>query len=158
MAKPGPKAIDPRVRFWRKVKKGTPDECWLWTGGRSGKGYGQFYLSHGQPVGAHRFSWSIHNAQPVPTGMQVMHSCDNPSCVNPEHLSVGTCADNLRDCAAKGRDPGNRTPGPRPYLRKVDDSTVQRLRADGLTMRQIGDLLDVSASTVLRSLRRGWKR
>lgn len=118
-----------------------------------GKGYGQFYLAKRQPIGAHRYSWMLHNAQPIPRGMQVMHSCDNPPCVNPAHLRVGTNAENLRDCAAKGRNPGNRT-SDRSYVRKVDDRAVRGLRDAGLTMREIGEILNVSPSTVLRSLRR----
>lgn len=136
------------------MKKGRPDECWIWTAGLQGKGYGQFYESKRKPIGAHRYSWKLANGKDIPPGMQVMHSCDNPPCVNPAHLSVGTCADNQRDCAAKGRNPGNRTKG-RPYSkRKVDDRAVRGLRDAGLTMREIGDILGVSAATVYRSLNR----
>lgn len=152
--KPGPKATDPAIRFWRKVQKGGPDECWLWIGGLMGSGYGQFYRAKKVPVGAHRFSWELANGQPPPTGMQVMHSCDVRRCVNPAHLSVGSCSDNAWDRSRKGRNPGNRTKG-RPEIRKVNDEQVRALRAAGLTFKQIGNALGVTASTAYRSLHRG---
>jgi DNA invertase Pin-like site-specific DNA recombinase len=81
----------------------------------------------------------------------VMHSCDNPPCVNPAHLSVGTCADNLRDCAVKGRNPGNRTDRGRPR-RTLDLAQLQAMRTAGLTYRQMGRALGVSEATVWRNL------
>jgi hypothetical protein len=90
-------------RFWRYVNK--TDGCWLWTGGsRSKKGYGQ--IGGGgkgaKHILAHRLSYEIHKGQ-IPEGMVVMHSCDNPSCVNPDHLSVGTQSQNILEAFAKGR-------------------------------------------------------
>src|SRR5690554_3562090 len=96
MSKPGPKPTDPKVRFWAKVKKGADSECWLWTAGVQGKGYGQFYIAKRQPIGAHRYSWSLVNG-PIPPGKFVMHMCDNPPCVNPLHLRLGTARDNNLD-------------------------------------------------------------
>lgn len=90
-------------RFWPKVDKRGADECWLWLGARIPKGYGRI-LGSSKPVYAHRASWEIANDQSVPTGLVVMHSCDNPPCVNPAHLSVGTAGDNNRDAIAKGRN------------------------------------------------------
>ena len=148
---PGPKPTDPVIRFWRFVQRKGPDECWLWTGGKAGKGYGQFYRSKHNPVGAHRFSWEIANGRPVPSGRMVMHSCDNPPCVNPAHLSVGTCADNHRDKTAKGRNPGNRTDRGRP-VSHLDKDQVLALRAAGLTYRQIAAALGVRESTVWRRI------
>ncbi len=117
-----------------------------------GGGYGQFYWPGGKAVGAHRYSWILHNGREIPPGMQVMHSCDNPPCVNPAHLRVGTCADNMQDKATKGRNPGNRTTAREP--RKVNVAQVRALRATGLTMAQIGRALNVSAATVCRALHR----
>lgn len=82
-----------------------------------------------------------------------MHSCDNPPCVNPSHLSVGTSSDNHLDAAAKGRIPGNRTTD-RAHLRRVDDDRVRQLRAQGLTFQEIGDQLRVARTTAWRALRR----
>ena len=154
MVNPGT-TIPPEVRFWRKVQKGGPDECWIWLGGKMGKGYGQFMLGKmdGRTtwIGAHRFSWMLHNGMEVPKGQQVMHACDNPPCVNPAHLSVGSCADNALDKSVKGRNPGNQTKG-RPELRKWPRSVIAAMRAEGMTYREIGDALSIAPSTAYRAM------
>jgi DNA invertase Pin-like site-specific DNA recombinase len=81
----------------------------------------------------------------------VMHSCDNPPCVNPAHLSVGTCADNLRDCAAKGRNLGNRT-GRGGRSRSLDVELLRRLRDAGMTYRQMARAMNTTESTIWRNL------
>lgn len=90
----------PEVRFWRFVEKRGPDECWPWVGKRQTTGYGQIHIGAGKLVGAHRLSHKIATGEEPPV---VMHSCDNPWCVNPAHLSGGTKADNTADMHAKGR-------------------------------------------------------
>jgi hypothetical protein len=89
-------------RFERQVKK--TEGCWTWIGGRDKNGYGIF---NGDVAGvvfkrAHRFSYAFHTGDLL-VGRQALHSCDNPSCVNPAHLSSGTAADNMKDKVAKGR-------------------------------------------------------
>lgn len=76
-------------------------ECHEWTGPRSPDGYGKFYILGGS-YGAHRFSWMITNG-PIPAGLVICHACDNPPCVRPDHLWLGTIEDNTADCMAKGR-------------------------------------------------------
>ena len=87
-------------RFWDKVDK--TEGCWLWMASLCGHGYGAFVLRRGKHMQAHRFSWMIHNG-PIPKGMCVCHHCDNPRCVNPEHLFIGTVKDNTQDMIKKGR-------------------------------------------------------
>ena len=84
--------------FWSRVHK--TRRCWWWLGGKPG-GYGAFSFE-GQHHAAHRFSYEL-NVGPIPAGLMVLHRCDNPSCVRPAHLFVGTNADNIRDASAKGR-------------------------------------------------------
>lgn len=98
---PGPTAHAPaEVRFWRRVDK--TDDCWLWTGGSNGLGYGVFGIATGQTMGAHRYSWQIVFG-PIPDGMFVCHQCDTPACVRPDHLFLGTHEDNMVDMVSKGR-------------------------------------------------------
>lgn len=91
-------------RFWKKVDK--PDshvECWNWTGSKNLKGYGQFQFNKERWL-AHRLSYAIHKTD-IPDGYMVTHTCDNPSCVNPNHLVAGTAKYNSRDMVNKGRHP-----------------------------------------------------
>lgn len=86
----------PEERFWRFVNRS--NGCWLWTGGRNRPGgYGTF-----DGKGAHRFSWCLHFGE-IPDRLNVLHRCDNPDCVSPDHLFLGTQADNMTDMNRKGR-------------------------------------------------------
>jgi hypothetical protein len=90
-------------RFWSKVQK--TETCWLWTASKRHKGYGAFcYERNGIKVQgrAHRFSWELHFGE-IPEGLFVLHRCDNPACVRPDHLFLGTNQDNVDDMMAKGR-------------------------------------------------------
>lgn len=95
----GAKGNKPELdRFWEKVNK--TDTCWLWTATKVA-GYGQF-RPDGENILAHRYSYTIHKGE-IPTGLFVLHSCDNRACVNPDHLSTGTHVQNMHDMLAKGR-------------------------------------------------------
>lgn len=86
-------------RFWSHVAKS--GDCWEWGGTRRRDGYGVFWTGERQ-VRAHRFAWELENA-PIPDGLSLCHHCDNPPCVRPDHLFVGTQRDNLEDMTRKGR-------------------------------------------------------
>lgn len=131
-------------RFYSKVEKKTDAECWNWTAGKDLHGYGQFSLRNRQ-TGAHRIAWMIANG-PIPYGLLVMHSCDNSSCCNPNHLTLGTAKTNQRDCIARGR----RKFMPRPKFNGTDNVvSVARARL-GITQREFAKLIGVSSNTVSR--------
>jgi len=88
-------------RFWAKVDKtNSADDCWEWIAGKH-LGYGRMNVK-GTIMGSHRYSYQLHNG-PIPAGLVVRHKCDNPSCVNPSHLELGTKADNNRDRHSRNR-------------------------------------------------------
>ena len=86
-------------RFWSKVDK--TGDCWIWKGCIIPNGYGQFWLN-GRMQNAHRVSWELTNG-PIPKGLEILHKCDNPPCVNPSHLWAGTQTENQQDSIRKGR-------------------------------------------------------
>lgn len=86
-------------RFWPRITKS--DGCWIWPGAKNADGYGDVAIL-GTKRKAHRLAWEVTKG-PIPEGLFVCHKCDNPPCVNPDHLFVGTNSDNMRDMSSKGR-------------------------------------------------------
>lgn len=133
-------------RFWAKVDQRGPDECWPWTGFVNNDGYGTCRPGGGREArGAHRISWEIHNG-PQPPGYCVCHHCDNPPCVNPAHLFLGTIGDNNADRAAKGRTVAPR--GERHWGAKVTPPIVLEIRAAVGRHTDIAARYGLSAVTV----------
>jgi hypothetical protein len=89
-------------RFWSRVDRRGPDECWPWTGAHDGKGRG-LISKNGRSTRAPRVSWELENGKPIPDHLDACHSCDNPNCVNPSHIWPGTPSQNAMDAIQKGR-------------------------------------------------------
>jgi hypothetical protein len=95
------------AKFWNGVAVTGTDECWNWTAWLTPCGYGAI-SSRGRTHRANRVSWELHNREPIPAGMFVLHSCDNRACVNPAHLRLGTARDNAQDAKSRKRWPQQR--------------------------------------------------
>lgn len=122
-------------RFWPRVAVGGPEECWLWNGSRTPDGYGQITVGSARDgtaarVHPHRLAWVLANGE-IPDGLHVCHACDNPPCCNPQHLWIGTHADNMHDMISKGRK-GTRTGrclGETNGRAKLTEREVEEIRA-----------------------------
>jgi hypothetical protein len=126
------KAIPLSEKFEMYVQRRGDDECWGWLGFKSGDGYGKM-RTRGKAVRAHRVSYQLH-VGPIPDGLSVLHHCDNPGCVNPRHLFVGTHNDNMADCSAKGRIRWGDRRGSGNSNAKLNEDAVREIRrraADG---------------------------
>lgn len=109
-------------RFWNKIKKAGPDECWEWQRGKEKNGYGHTWF-HKRQMRAHRVAFELAYGD-IPEGMLVCHSCDNPPCCNPRHLFLGTNRDNHADCVKKGRS----RRGSKSNKAKLTESQVLEIR------------------------------
>lgn len=143
---------DPAQRFWQKVNKSS--DCWVYTGACKW-GYGAFWLN-GKQVLAHRFSWELLNG-PIPNGMLICHHCDNPPCVRPEHLFLGTSQDNRTDAVIKGRH----AKGERIHFAKLAPSQITEirdLRNRGLEAKDLAVIYEVDKTHIWRITRKkAWK-
>ena len=138
-------------RFWAKVHK--TDKCWEWTACKNSTGYGQIRID-GQAVLAHRLSWEMAHGQEIPPNMYICHSCDNPGCVRPDHLFLGTPSENLYDSSSKDRNHPHR--GEDNIWAKLTNAQVIEIRdlgQIGWSSRRIGRRYNISHTTVLAILR-----
>jgi hypothetical protein len=135
--------------FWAKVKQ-DGDNCWLWLSSKNPKGYGHFGK---KSRSAHRLSWELTRG-PIPNKKHVLHKCDNRACVNPNHLFLGTNADNVRDRVSKGRGARGVVNG----SAKLTEYLVKQILISTEGPRSLGRKLGVRHSTIV-SIRqnRTWK-
>lgn len=136
------------ARFWQKVDRRGPNDCWPWTKARDRQGYGQTKFSSRQSQKAHRVAYTLtHGA--IPAGLMICHRCDSPPCCNPAHLYAGTSADNQRDAvrAGKHRDRvGDRNPAA-----KLTADDVREIRAGlsrGLTQSALAERFGVEQTNI----------
>jgi hypothetical protein len=133
-------------------RSGGPDSCWPWTRGRSTDGYGRVYPPKGrQAVPAHRVAFELAGGTVEP-GEEILHSCDNPPCVNPAHLRRGSHAENMAEMAGRGRSAaGSRNPRTKLSSDQVEE--VRQMARSGLLQRDIAARFGVSRPFVSRLIR-----
>jgi hypothetical protein len=132
-------------RFWEKVDVRGTGECWPWLASTKQGGYGKIASGDGRILLAHRVAYQLASG-PVQPGLVVCHRCDNPGCVNPAHLFLGTQAENLRDMRTKGR--GNPPRGSQHPKTQLTNEIVTRIRADTRSHRRLAREYGIGKSTV----------
>lgn len=146
-------------KIWANVdSSGGQDACWPWVGRRNPRGYGSVWKRGTGEYRAHRAAWEIVNG-PIPNGGNILHRCDNPPCCNPRHLWVGTQADNMGDCAIKGRTNGPK--GKEHWNAKLTEEDVCAIRTEkaaGATYKALASKWGVSLRTIGYVVKGGsWK-
>lgn len=149
-------------RFWEKVKK--TSTCWLWKASVNTQGYGQIMIDK-KPRGSHRVSWELAHGS-IPNNLWVLHKCDNPPCVNPDHLYLGTAKDNADDMISRNRQnnvrPKNPAIGSRHGRSKLIESEVieirNRYKTKNISQRKLAKEFNISQAAILSIIhRRGWR-
>jgi len=141
-------------RFYEKVMPEPMSGCWLWMACTNNQGYGRFKID-GKMQMAHRSSYKIH-VGPIPDELCILHKCDTPGCVNPEHLFPGTNADNVRDRENKGR--GNSLCGEDQGNAKLTKNDVRDIRTKRMNQREFAEIYGISRQNVSAiQLNKSWK-
>jgi hypothetical protein len=133
-------------RFLKKVQVGAKEECWPWLAGRKKDWYGNWH-NNGNTEGAHRASWRLMRG-PIPGGLFVLHHCDNPICVNPEHLFLGTQKTNLHDMDQKKRSRRVGKKGSQHGNSKITEAQAEEIRLSELTPKQLAEKYGISRSMI----------
>ena len=164
--------LTPLERFQKRLDKtpgnGPQGTCWIWKAGKTNGGYGLIAAGNGN-VRTHRFAWELVNG-PIPEGLDVLHHCDNPPCCNPDHLFLGTDADNVADKISKGRGPDMKAvslyrqnpAGERNGMAKLTDKDVLEIRAifayGAPPLGELADQFNSSVCNIARIVkRRTWR-
>jgi len=146
--------ITPEIerRYWSKVDRS--GECWEWLASKNHKGYGQFHINR-HPYRAHRIAIFVDGSD-IPSGMMVCHSCDNPGCVNPDHLFLGVDLDNVRDMHEKGR--ARVAFGESHCRAKITENDVRFIRSSGLSNKDLSNMFGVTTQAIGKiKHRKRWK-
>lgn len=134
-----------RSRLYDKTLMSDEESCWPWLGARNSRGYGSLRI--GDAIhSAHRVSYIVHK-EPIPEGMHVIHACDQPSCVNPNHLSLGTHADNMDDRQKKGRTARGSNNG-KSKLTESDVRAIKIMLAEGRLHTYIAERFPITRRAV----------
>lgn len=139
--------------FRRFAVEGNPDECWLWRGPVTTRGYGRFQATPRHRVFAHRYSYWIANGYVIPAGLVICHRCDNPLCWNSRHLFAGTQAENLAYMTSKGRRVGVAPTGDANGRTKIPSAEIPSIMAHvgaGVSCRDLARRYEVAPSTIAR--------
>lgn len=143
-----------KTKLLKRVLEEPNSGCWLWEGAASGPGYGTIWFD-GRTYATHRLSWEVHRG-PIPEGLFVLHHCDTPACVNPDHLFVGTQQDNFDDMRSKGR--WWRPSGENHHAALITNETAAAIRAryaeGGITQFDVGEEFGVTQGLVNRIVKR----
>jgi hypothetical protein len=133
-------------RFWSKVCKGSPADCWEWQASVRGFGYGQFNVA-GSSLPAHRVAYELTHGS-IPKGLVVRHQCDNPRCCNPAHLEPGTKLDNAQDAVKRGRLRPPR--GVAHHRAKLTQAQVDAIRTSAESNRALSEIYGMSDGQISR--------
>lgn len=143
-------------RLMEKTKVDADTGCWEWTGGKAGNGYGNIWYN-GKLTYTHRLSYELFTGE-IPAGLFILHKCDNPACINPDHLWAGTAKENSIDCVQKGRDNPPHHIGEKNGRAKLSSSQVLEIRKDKRTHHKLAEIYGVSYGLIGHiKARRCWK-